>query len=270
LAESKKTQAAAVSSEAPPASKGKAKTDSSEKKKPLCIVGTANSSGAAPYDEEINGEPIYEIWAGGTAQAKDDVKRIDRLFEFHPRRYWGQLVVTERLRSFEGPVYMQEHYEEIPNSVAYPYEEVRKRFYHPVMGDNLYVTNSITWIILLAIYEGYRDISLYGVHMAHETEYAYQRSSCSWALGIIHGMQLMGEDINFHIHEDSQILRAEYEYGYGEPTKQMEYVQGRINGFKAGIQQAQNEINAKQISIYKTQGALEEAKNMYDKLAGFK
>lgn len=240
------------------------------KKRPLAIVGTAGSSGAAPYDEEINGEPLYEIWCGSTALVKDDVKRCDRAFEMHPKRYWGQIVVTDRLNQFKGPVYMQDHYDEIPNSVRYPYEEVRKQFYLPTMGENLYVTNTITWMILLAIYEGYRDVSLYGVHMAHETEYAYQRASCSWAIGILQGMQMMGEDIKIHIHEDSQILRAEYEYGYHEPTAQMQYVKSRIDGFTKGLSQAENEIKDLQVRVYRTQGAREEARHMYEKLAGFK
>lgn len=240
-------------------------------KPPLVIIGTASSAGAAPYEvKKENGEYLYEIWCGGTAPTKPDVLRYDRVFEMHPKRYWGQLPVTERYASLKCPVYMQDHYKEIPTSVAYPYEEVREKFYLQAMGDNLYVTNTITWMILLALHEGYRDISIYGVHMAHESEYAYQRSSCSWALGILHGLKLAGEDIKLYIHEESSILKAEYEYGYGEPTRQMQYVKSRIDGFRAGIQEARGNMNNLQIRIHKTEGAIEEAKHIYDKLAGFK
>ena len=239
-------------------------------KPPLCIVGTAGSSGAAPYTEEIDGEYIYEIWTGGNAPAKEDVLRVDRAFELHPKRYWGQLVVTTRLSNYDCPIYMQDHYEEIPNSVKFPYEEVRKQFYIPVMGDDLYVTNTITWMLLLAIHEGYTDINIYGVHMAHETEHAYQRSSCSWALGIIQGLNMCGHDIKLYIHPDSSLLHAEYEYGFGEPTKQMMYVKDMMNSYIAGIDQGRKEISDKQIRIYKTEGAVEACKHLYDKLAGFK
>lgn len=239
-------------------------------KPPLCIVGTAGSSGEAPYDEEIDGKYVYEIWAGGTAQVKEDVTRIDRLFEMHPSRYWGNVSVQGRMNEFHGPIYMQDKYDAIPNSVAYPYDEIRKKFYLPTMGDNLYVTNTITWMILLAIQEGYKDISIYGVHMAHETEYAYQRSSCSWALGILQGLQMMGEDIKLYIHPDSSLLRAEYEYGYGEPTKEMMYLKSRVDNFRAGINQARKEIDGLQVRVYKTEGAIAEAQHIYDKLAGFK
>lgn len=234
-------------------------------KPPLCILGTAESLNQAPY-----GDDSVEMWAVGTATAHKACERADRAFEMHPKRYWGQPAVTERYASFDGPVYMQDHYEDIPNSVKYPYDEVRKMFHLDAMGDNLYVTNTITWMILLAIYEGYTDISLYGVHMSHETEYAYQRSSCSWALGIIHGMMLEGKPYRLHIAEQSSLLKAEYEYGYAEPTKAMQYLQGRIDGLKAGVREAGNKIDSLTERKLRTEGAISEAQNMYEKLAGFK
>ena len=239
-------------------------------KRPLCIIGTATSSGKAPYDYEIDGEPIYEIWAINTALVKDDVKRVDRVFEMHPKRYWGQVPVLERLNNFDGPVYMQDHYDEITNSVAYPHDEVKEKFHLGVMGDNLYVTNTITWMILCALYEGYTDISLYGVHMAHETEYAYQRSSCSWVLGIIHGWIMEGKPYKLTIAEESSLLKAEYEYGFDEPTKAMQYLDSRIKGFDAGIKEANEKITDLNRRKLMTEGAKLEAKHLYEKLAGWK
>lgn len=234
-------------------------------KPPLVIVGTAPSAEEAPYGDET-----VEIWAINTALVKPEVERVDRVFEMHPKRYWGQPAVLERLNGFDGPVYMQDHYEEIPNSVPYPYDEVREMFYLETMGDNLYVTNTITWMILCALYEGYTDISLYGVHMAHETEYAYQRASCSWAIGIIHGWIMEGKPYKIYIHEDSSLLKAEYEYGYKEPTKAMQYLQGRIDGMKKGVSEAQREIDNLERRKLRTEGAMGEARHIYEKLAGWK
>jgi hypothetical protein len=234
-------------------------------KPPLCILGTAESLKDAPFGDET-----VEMWAVGTATAHKACERADRAFEMHPKRYWGQPAVTERYSNFDGPVYMQDHYDEIPNSVSYPYEEVKERFHLDAMGDNLYVTNTITWMILLALYEGYTDISLYGVHMSHETEYAYQRSSCSWALGIIHGFILEGKPYRLYIAEQSALLKAEYEYGYAEPTKAMQYLQGRISGLKAGVKEADRKITDLTERKLRTEGAISEAHAIYEKLAGFK
>lgn len=234
-------------------------------KPPLCILGTAPSLEQAPFDDDT-----YEMWGVSTVQTKDACKRVDRLFEMHPRRYWGDYRVMERLNTAEVPIYMQAHNPDIPQSVPYPYEAIREEFYHPVMKDNLFVTNTITWMLLLAIHEGYTDISLYGVHMAHETEYGYQQASCSWAIGIIHGFMLQGLPYRLHIADDSQLMTARYEYGYGEPTRQMQYVKKRADGLKKGLGEVDKQIESLQRKRYLTEGAAIEAENLFNHLAGFK
>jgi hypothetical protein len=234
-------------------------------KPPLCILGTAETLAEAPY-----GDDSVEMWAAGTTIAIPTCERADKVFEMHPRRYWSQINVLDRYVDFSGDVYMQEHYEEIPNSKAFPYDEIKKYFHLDAMGDNLYVTNTITWMLLLAIYQGYTDISLYGVHMSHDTEYAYQRSSCSWALGIIHGLMLSGKKYTIRIPEKSALLKAEYEYGYEEPTKAMQYIKGRIDGLKYGVSEASGQITALNEQKLKTEGAISEANHIYEKIAGFK
>lgn len=243
----------------------KSKTKEAAEKPPLVILGTASSRSQAPFDDDS-----IEIWGVGTTGAYDDVKRVDRLFETHPRRYWGDYRVMDRLNSFDGPIYMKDHYDEIPNSVKYPYEEVREMFYLNVMKDNLFVTNSITWMILLALYEGYRDISIFGVHMAHDTEYGYQQSSCSWVLGIIHGYILQGLPYSLYIAEESELLTARYEYGFFEPTREMQWVAKRRDGLLAGIKEADKRIEDLKIRRWKTEGAASEADIIYKRLAGYK
>ena len=220
---------------------------------------------------QLNGEEyVYDIWGINTALVKEDVERMDVCFEMHPKRYWGQQAVTDRLNDFGGRVVMQDHYDQIPKSEAYPLEAIKKKYHLDLMGDNLYVTNTITWMLLMALEEGYTDISLYGIHMSHETEYAYQRASCSWVLGIIHGWILQGLDYKLTIPEESQLLKAEYEYGFDEPTKIMQYLSGRIEGMNKGISEADTKIKTLEISKYRTEGAISEAKNLRDKVYGYK
>jgi len=239
-------------------------------KKPLCIIGTASTSKDAPYDLKIDDEYMYDIWGINTALVKPDVERLDVCFEMHPKRYWGQLPVMQRLNDFDGRIVMQDHYDQIPKSEAFPREAIKKKYHLDAMGENLFVTTTMVYMVLLAIEEGYTDISLYGVHMAHETEYAYQRSSMSWVLGIIHGWILDGKNYKITLPEESEILKAEYEYGYDEPTKAMQYLQGRQQGMQAGIDQANNEIKSLEIRKWKTEGAMSEVKHIHDKLAGWK
>ena len=235
-------------------------------KPPLCILGTAPSLVEAPFGDET-----VEFWAVPGVFTHPEAKdAVDVLFELHPERWWRQPPVMEQLEEFGKPVYMQDAYPEIPNSLKFPREELRKKFMLDCMGQNLYVTNTITWMILKAIYDGYMDISLYGVHMAHDTEYAYQRASCAWAVGIIHGYILQGLPYKISISEGSHILRAEYEYGFDEPTKMMEYLQGRVAGMTAGITDAGSQITALKERQLRTEGAISEANHILGKMAGWR
>lgn len=234
-------------------------------KPPLVILGTAGSRDQAPFADDT-----FEIWAVGTAAVYDDVKRIDRLFELHPRRYWSQQSVLERMNEFDGPITMQDHYEEIPNSEPYPYQEVRDKFYLPAMGDNLFVTNTITWMLLMALHEGYTDVSLFGVHMAHDSEYTYQHASLAWAIGMVQGWMIQGLPYSLYLADESEVLKARYEYGFGEPTKWMGYLNKRVNGLSEGVKQAQAQITELERRKLRTEGALQEANNMKQVAAGFR
>jgi hypothetical protein len=234
-------------------------------KPPLAILGTAGSLGKAPFEDES-----FEIWGVSPVLVKDECKRVDTVFEMHPRRYWRNHNVLERLNSHDGPVVMQDHFDEIPNSEPYPYTAVRNQFYLPEMGENLFVTNTITWMILKALHDGYTDIHLFGVHMAHETEYGYQQASCSWALGIIHGWMMAGYPYSLYIAEESELLTARYEYGYGEPTQAMQYLQRRKKSLQEGVKEAENRISDLERRKLMTEGAIQENEDVYKHLAGLK
>ena len=242
-----------------------------EHKKKLCILGTAPSWQQAPF-----GDDSFEMWAptGLIALATDTVEKpqkIDRLFELHP---WyevrSMLPLLGLLETIETPVYMQDVIPEVPASVKFPRDEVKQMFHLETMGPNVYVTNTITWMILLGIYEGYTDFAIFGVHMEHESEYAYQRSSCSWALGIIHGKMLAGLPYRLHIPEESALLKAEYEYGFGQPTKLMMELDLRKRRLQAGVESVDNQMMSLQQSRWRTEGAVEECLYWHDKIMGYK
>ena len=72
---------------------------------------------------------------------------------------------------------MQKAWKEVPTSMVYPLDAMLKKF-----GD--YFTNSISWMLALAIHEGFEEIHVYGVDMAVDTEYHHQRPSCEYFLGL--------------------------------------------------------------------------------------
>jgi len=173
-------------------------------KKKLAIVGTAPSSiHLAPYND-----PDYEIWCLNGVYGYIDfpsINNITRWFDIHflaeikdsPNNYF------DFHKACPVPVYMQDVFEEVPTSVKFPLEEVLARF------PRRYFTNTVSWMLALAIYEGYGDISVFGVDMAMGTEYASQRPSCEYFLGYAEGM-----GINIYLPQESDLLKTPFLYGF--------------------------------------------------------
>lgn len=235
-------------------------------KKKLCILGTASSMKEAPYEDDS-----FEMWGVSGLLGSADCKRLDRVYELHP--WWelrSMLPLLMQLEESEIPVYMQDTFDEVPKSEKFPHDEIKGTFHLDVMGTPLYVTNSITWMILHGLYEGYKDFALFGVHMAHDMEYAYQRASCSWALGIIHGYMLQGLPYSLHIAPGSELLRAEYEYAFDQPTRLMMQIEQRRKRLAMGIAQTEDQMKKLQQQKWKTEGAHEEASYWHNFINGYK
>jgi len=220
----------------------------------------------APFDDDS-----FEMWGVSGLLGAAECKRLDRIYEIHP---WyelrSMLPLLQAMEESDVPVYMQEVQEEIPRSVKFPHDEIKERFYLDCMGGNLYVTNTITWMILHGIYEGYKDFALFGVHMAHDMEYAYQRASCSWALGIIHGYILQGLPYSLHIADGSELLNSQYEYGFDQPTRLMMQIEMRRKRLAMGVQQTEDEMKKLEQQRWKTAGAHEEATYWQNVVNGYK
>ena len=123
--------------------------------------------------------------------------RVTRWFELHnPELYtWRQRRPdkhVEWLKAFHGPVYLQEGDQAIPNGVRFPLEEVWADLGRGVArGDGgesyPYLTSSISYMLALAIHEGYDEIRLYGIDLNTQGEYAWQKAGCEYLLGLAQG-----------------------------------------------------------------------------------
>ncbi len=123
----------------------------------------------------------------------------------HPRD--ATYVDWLRNKSAEIPLYTLGDWPEVPDGIPYPKKEVYKHF-----GSN-YFTNSISFMIGIAIMRGFKKIGVYGVDMmtagGRGSEYGYQRPSCEMLLGW--AMCKLGPE-NVIIPEESDLLAAAYDY----------------------------------------------------------
>ncbi len=221
--------------------------------KKVAIIGYAPTVNETPFDDES-----WEIWGinslyrhiGGVP-----FSRFSRWFEIHSKEYLQKTDPEhwEKLKEFKK-VYMTEHHPEIPGSERYPLEAVLDK-----LRCERYFTNSISYMIALAIAEGYEEIGIYGVDMAVGTEYEHQRPSCEYFIGIAHGL-----GIQLHIPQASDLLKALWLYGFEDEKrsnfemkcqKTIEYANNKI---KEAVNQEQQIRDVKNNYI----GALQATKDL--------
>jgi hypothetical protein len=170
----------------------------------IAIVGTApDSSQLAPW-----GDPTWTIWVLGDNAHRGAVARWDAVFELHDHDFpVAEPAQHAWMQTARGkPLFMQRQRPEYPDSVRFPREDLVAHF-------GRYFNSSIDWMLALAIRERPAEIGLWGVNMAHDSEYGTQRPSCEYFLGWCRGL-----GIKLHIPPQSDLLKSAGLYGYEEPV----------------------------------------------------
>lgn len=171
------------------------------KRKKVAIVGFAESTRhLAPY-----GDDSVEIWAMN--QLYRHIPRATRWWEMHRREDFlaDQVPGTDYLRWLQNcpiPIYMVQHFDDIPSSVSFPLDKAIGIF-----GDYFYST--ISYMIALAIMEEFEEIQIWGIDLSHDSEYEYQKPSAEYLLGVAKGL-----GIDIRIPPQSALLKGMYRYGY--------------------------------------------------------
>jgi len=202
-----------------------------KQKKKVIILGFApDTRNKAPVDD-----PSFDVWP------------LNELYMEMPilREYatgWFQLHGSEpsairdpkqkkSLSQLKCPVWMWNQHKEIPNSVRYPREQILKHFdtYGEGMNpeilherDRAYFTNTISWMIALAIILKYEEIHIYGVNMAQDQEYQHQRPSCEFFIG-----WARGAGIGVHLPHEADLCRSWMFYGYDDDSAYMKKMYAR-------------------------------------------
>lgn len=193
----------------------------------VAIVGFAPSSmRLAPFGDES-----WEIWTLNNIYASFDIPRWDRWFELHRnfREYpplhdarvdveaivkgdarpviksishidWLKQQTTER------PIFFVEAQPDIPAAILYPLEEMKGWCQQNQVA--AYFTNSISYMLAMAIAEGYATIGVWGVDMAANGEYQLERPSVEYWLGLARGMGRI-----VVLPKESELLKARF-YGF--------------------------------------------------------
>lgn len=216
----------------------------------ICILGFAPSRVEAPSQD-----PTWEIF--GVNDVYFHTPRVTRTFELHHLK--GLVEAGRRnaqymewLAKGKQPVYVIQPRPEFPSTLAFPFELLREAF------PRAYFTNSIAWMTAFAtllltepadLADGRKarvaragaQLALFGVDMAAETEFAAQRPSCEYFVGIAEGA---GVDV--YIPDTSDLCKAGALYGIDTTAPMRIKLELKINQSKQAEVQVDQQMAALQ------------------------
>lgn len=112
-------------------------------------------------------------------------------------------LVKNAVNNTSTKTYCTRHFEDIPSSVAYPFEEVVGFF-----GTD-YFADSCCYMVALAIYQRFAKISLYGFNYAWGENYGKEKPAVSFWLGLAVGagieVEVHGEHSELFVTHDSKV-----------------------------------------------------------------
>jgi hypothetical protein len=213
------------------------------KRKKVAILGTVPHKSQAPF-----ADPAFDIWAIAHACLGEPLPRVDEIYEIHK---WDEVVKWGSPAAWamhpHAKVFLIEQREEVPNSVAFPFDYLVKKFQIFDDRSEANMTNSISWMIAKAIDEGYEEIHIYGVNMSHHTEYGTQKPSCEYYLGLA-----KGRGIKIYVPKESDLMKSYFQYGREEEHQteilmkiqdHMNFLTNQYNGQKAQSEQLRDSLN---------------------------
>lgn len=216
-------------------------------KRKVAVCGTAPSSlEDAPFDD-----PEWEIW--GTSRLWKQIPRADAWFELHPLdeigRGWNcsekerkeqRAEHVEWMGNQDTPIYLQTEDERVPGGIEYPLDEVLDYMEEEHGDDTGYFTNSISYMLALALYMEVDEVGIWGVDMALDSEYQVQRPSVEYWLGM-----LRGAGIEVTVPASCDLLQTSHLYGYewDEGSRFNRKMDARLSELENRKQNAKNQLN---------------------------
>lgn len=224
----------------------------------IAIIGSAPSSVTlAPYLDQK-----WAIWCTspgvfGVASRSDVWFELHRFHPAEPGR--NQAPGTKPWFSSEFTAFLAKHklvmmndlYPEIPNGVRYPFEKMIEKYgrYH--------WTSSVAWMLALAIECKPKRIGLWGIDMAHDSEWGYQRPACQHFIGLA-----LSQGIEVVLPPESDLMQPPAMYGLTELNPRHIKLRARLDEFNQRLNSLVQEVNAKTMEMRFLEGARDDANYM--------
>ena len=211
----------------------------------IALIGSAPSSAhLAPY-----ADPSWQIWACSPGSIQYFKRTPDAFFELHrwePEKSWFCINYRTWLANAKCPVYMIDPIEQVPASIAYPKDEMVKKF------GPWFFTSSLSWMFALAIHRGATEIGMWGVDMSAQEEWEFQRSGCHFFIALAREM-----GIKVTIPHESDLLRPPPFYGFREVDPMHIKLVARNEELTAKVRAAEQKVIAARDEVMFYKGALD-------------
>lgn len=196
--------------------------------KTIALVGFADTKVDAPFDNKE-----IEIWS--LNEFGLDLPRCDYLFQIHNldiiKNNKKDPKHLDKLLKFEGKLFTQKSYKEIPNGKAYPFKKMVGKY------GNIF-SSTMDYMISYAIESGVGRIELYGMDMALYSEYQRQRPTFMYFIGLA-----KGKGIDVWIHPKSGLITYERYAMDGDTQLEIEKKLEEIYDTRQYILKCVEEIN---------------------------
>lgn len=254
-----------------------ATTNATTKRKKVAIIGFTEHKRLAPFtDDEWEVWGLNDLYLDLPSTVTKDRLRWFQVHSWHRPEPWKDVPVDDRPLDFSGgpphprdpnhvaylreaatkfPVYVLEPHQEIPDAVVLDREAMYRYFSLDGKDPCRYFTNSISWMIGLAIMEGFEEIGIYGVDMMMAggvgSEYGYQRPSCEWLIGVA-----QGRGIKVHIPQQSDLLKTAFVYGDREANPFRVKLQAMRAEYEQRRTYFQQQVSQGQLATAEMSGAI--------------
>jgi len=235
--------------------------------KKIAILGSAPSSlGLAPFSD-----PEWIIF-GCSPGVFAAASRVDVWFELH-RPEFGEIGKPGTQKPWFSPeyvawmakhprVWMADVHPQIPNSMKFPVDELVAKY------GTFFFTSSVAFMLACAIEDILEDraetgdmgkIALYGVDMAANEEYGYQRAGCQHFISLAKSL-----GIDVYVPPESDLMRPMPLYGISESSHWMIKNTARRRELETRRNNAMNQLENVKQEIAFLNGALDDLKYHMD------
>lgn len=167
------------------------------------------------------------------------------------------------LREAHCPVFVLDPKPGWPTAVKFPRQEILEWWAERGVAGKRYFTNSVSWMIAYAIVrlvttgDGTGEIGLWGIDMAQGSEYASQRPSCEYWLGLAEGMGL-----KVTVARRADLLRCAFLYGDDE------YSEDFVIKMRSRTAELESRLNDMNQQVAQTLSNLEQMRYVQHQLTG--